>query len=49
MRRDSFRWGWAIAQRTVRTNPVVGLPPAFYEHFYFPECIKQLSIQQVLT
>lgn len=29
-------------------NPVIGLPPALHEHLHFPECIKQLPIQQFL-
>ena len=31
MRRDGFRCGRSIAQRTVRTNPIIGLPPAVHE------------------
>ncbi len=48
-RRNSLRRGWPIAQRTVRSNLVVGLPPAFHEHLRLPERIKQLAIQQFIT
>src|SRR5262245_1140107 len=46
---DGFRCRWAIAQRTVGPNLIVGLPPALHEHLYLPECIKQFPIQQFIT
>jgi hypothetical protein len=48
-RGDGF-WCWrAVAQRTVRANPVIGLPPALHEPLQFPECLKQFPIQQFIS
>jgi hypothetical protein len=45
---DGFWCGWPVAQRAVRPDPAVFLPPPFDQYLHLPQGVEDLTIEELV-